>query len=131
VKRKAGKSADELAQRAHESGFIDEPDPALLKEALERDLSGEKVYSVAGDRFERKLDLEIEREFRQWAEMAEKEYTAVADEIAAKAKTILDEGDVTIAHPDGPRSAKEVLQELADDVKAANILSKCLAGGGE
>jgi hypothetical protein len=43
VKRHAGRSPDELAQLAHESGFIDDADPALLKEALERDLAGDKV----------------------------------------------------------------------------------------
>jgi hypothetical protein len=117
-----------MAERAHESGFIDEPDPALLAERLRDDLTGGKVYSLSGDRFERKLDLEIDREFKAWAEMAEKEYQAVADEISAKARSVLAEKDVTIAGELGPRSARELLAELSDDVKAANILQKCLAG---
>jgi len=36
VKRRAGRSPDDPAQLAHESGFIDEADAALLKETLER-----------------------------------------------------------------------------------------------
>ena len=48
VKRHAGRSPDELAQLAHESGFIDEADPALLKEALERDLAGDKAFDCGG-----------------------------------------------------------------------------------
>ena len=47
------------------------------------------------------------------------------DEIAAKARGILEADNVTIAHPDGP-SARAKLEQ---DVKAANILQKCLAGG--
>ena len=39
VKRHAGRSPDELSPLAHESGFIDEADPALVHEALQRDLS--------------------------------------------------------------------------------------------
>lgn len=132
VKRKAGMSADDMAQKAFDSGFIDEPDPQLLKEALQRDLGGDKVYSAAGDNFERRMDLQIDREFEQWAKMAETEYEAMQTEVAAKAKGLLEEGDVTIAHPDGSmRSAKEVLAELDDDVKAANILQKCMTGGAE
>lgn len=130
IKRKAGKSPDELAQLAHEAGFIGEPDPARLAEALGDDFSGNKVYSVAGDRFERRLDLQLDREFQAWAEMAEKEYLAVQDEIAAKARGILEEVDVMIAHPDGIRSARQVLQEFDQDLKAARILEQCLIGGG-
>jgi hypothetical protein len=131
VKRMAGKSPDELAQLAHEAGFISEPDPALLAEKLREDFGGNKVMSLQSDTFERRMDLQIDREFEAWAQMAEKEYNQVADEISAKAQQVLDQGDVTIAHPDGPRSAREVLQELGQDIKAANILQKCLAGGAE
>lgn len=128
IKRKAGKSPDELAQLAHEAGFIDVPDPARLAEALADDLRGSKVYSTLGEHFERKMDLQIDREFQAWAEMAETEYLAVQDEIAARAKSILDIEDVTIAHVDGLRSARQVLQELENDVKQVNMLQKCLAG---
>jgi hypothetical protein len=48
-----------------DGGFIDEPDPALLKDVLERDLSGPKIHRTSGDFFERKMDLEIEREFQR------------------------------------------------------------------
>ena len=37
----------------------------LLKDVLERDLSGAKIHSTSGDFFERKMDLEIEREFQR------------------------------------------------------------------
>jgi hypothetical protein len=126
VKRHAGRSPDELAQLAHESGFIDEADPALLKEALERDLAGDKVHSIAGALFERKLDLEIEREFQRWAEAEEASYF---DELNAKAKAILDTEDTEL--PTGElidnsgrlspitRSAKELLAEMDDDAKPA------------
>ena len=53
------------AARQPDGGFIDEPDPALLKDVLERDLSGAKIHSTSGDFFERKMDLEIEREFQR------------------------------------------------------------------
>ena len=76
VKRSAGKSPDELALAAHEAVFIDEPDPAVLAERLRDDLSGNKVRSIQSDTFERKLDLEIDREFQAWAEAAEKDYLA-------------------------------------------------------
>jgi hypothetical protein len=69
VKRHAGISADDMAQCAHDSGFIDEPDPALLKFALERDLSGEKIHFISGDFCERKMDLELNGSFsagRRW-----------------------------------------------------------------
>jgi hypothetical protein len=124
----AGKSPDEPAQLAHESGFIDEPDPQLLKGALERDLSGEKVYSLKSDRFERKLDVQRDRAYQAWAQMAEKEHQAMQDEVAAEAQSILDAEDVTIAGIYGARSARQVLQDLKQDVKAANILKKCLLG---
>jgi hypothetical protein len=63
VKRSAGRSPDELAQLAHDSGFIDEPNPALLKDALERDLSGEKIHSTHGDFFERKMNRRLNESF--------------------------------------------------------------------
>jgi hypothetical protein len=46
-----------------------------------------------------------------------------------KARGILDLEDVAIAGEAGPRSAREVLQELEGDAKAASILKSCLAGG--
>jgi hypothetical protein len=45
VKRHAGRSPDELSPLAHESGFIDEADPALVHEALQRDLSGDATLA--------------------------------------------------------------------------------------
>jgi hypothetical protein len=80
-----------MAQRAHDSGFIDEPDPALLKEALERDVAGEKIHSIKGDFFERKMDLEIEREFQRWAEAQEASYF---DEL--NAKVIIDSEEIQL-----------------------------------
>ena len=60
---------------------------------------------------ERKLELEIDREFQAWPEMAETEYTAVQDEIAAKAR-ILEQEYVTTAHPDAPRSARQAVAAI-------------------
>lgn len=138
VKRRAGKSADEMAELAHESGFIDVPDPAVLAERLRDDLSGNKVYSVQGDRFERRLDLQIDREFQRWAELEEGRYH---DELTARARDILSKEDVMI--PTGEltevngrlvaqsRSAREMLLEVEQDLKAADILQKCLMGAAQ
>jgi hypothetical protein len=41
--------------------------------------------------------VQLDREYQAWAEMAEKEYHTMQDEVAAKAKSILDVEDVTIA----------------------------------
>lgn len=62
VKMKAGESADIMAQKAHEAGFIEAPDPALLAEALGRDFRGEPVLSVKGERFQAGLEREVKRE---------------------------------------------------------------------
>jgi hypothetical protein len=135
VKRKVGKSPDEMAQVAHESGFIDEPDPALLAEALGRDLGGEKVYSFQGSRFERKLDLEVDREFERWAGAQEETYFK---ELEMKARGILETEDVQIPIGEiveegkifpATRSAREVLAEADSDLKAGSILQDCLLRG--
>ena len=125
-----------MAQRAHDSGFIDEPDPALLKEALERDLSGDKIHSIKGDFFKHKMDLEIEREFQRWAEAQEARYF---DELNAKAKAIIDSKDIQL--PAGEllesggttaqitRSAREILDEIDRDGKAGKVIMDCLLRG--
>ena len=135
VKRKAGLSPDEMAQRAHEAGFIDEPDTALLAEALLQDISGDKVFSSQSARAARKWDLEIDREFERWAEAEEAAYLR---ELDAQAKGILEEESVEIAVGElveegnifpVMRSAREVIEEADVDFKAGNIVSKCLLGG--
>jgi hypothetical protein len=72
-----------------ESGVIDEAEPALLKDALERDLSGDKIHSTHGD-FSQD-EWEIEREFQRWGEAEEASYF---NELNAKAKAILDSEDI-------------------------------------
>ena len=151
VKRRTGKSPDEMAQLAHEAGFIEEPDPAILAEALGRDLGGEKVLSIEGERFQRRMDVQIEREWNRWAEG---EYEAYLQELETRARGILEAEDVEISvvarAEEGElvpltgreaaeavekgeativtRSAKEFIEETESDVKAGEILTKCLLG---
>lgn len=70
IKAKSGRSPDELAQAAEEAGFIKDADVNTLKEALDRDLRGETVFSTKGDRRQRKIDLEAERELAKGQEDA-------------------------------------------------------------
>jgi len=65
VKTKAGISLDKVAQAAEEAGFIDSADPALLVEALDRNLRGERVFSIKGERRDRLIELESERELER------------------------------------------------------------------
>lgn len=151
VKRDAGISADQMSQLAHEAGFIDEPDSALLAEALDRDLRGEKVFSDQGEVFQRKMDRKIDREWDRWAEAEEEKYLG---ELDAKAKGLLDEEDVELsmvqAEREGEpvflrgkeagealesregavvrRSAREMLKEAEEELSAGQIVSKCLSG---
>jgi hypothetical protein len=45
-----GQSPDTLAQSMHARGFIDDPDPATLFNAMREHAAGRKVFSVASDR---------------------------------------------------------------------------------
>ncbi len=78
IKTKAGISPDMVAQAAHEAGFIEEPSTSLLAEALDRNLRGEPVFSTKGERRQRMIDLEAERELARGdeilAERAAKEH---------------------------------------------------------
>jgi hypothetical protein len=137
VKRATGKSPDELAQKAYESGFIEEPDPALLKDALEADLSTGKIYSVQGDRFEHRMDLQLDREYARYIELEEAAYMK---ELETQARAIVDTEDFQM--PTGrliegehgelkpiTRSAKETLDEADDELKIGEMLKKCMTGG--
>lgn len=131
VKVKAGLSPDELAQRAHEAGFIDDADPYLLKEALERDLNGDKVYSLNSDLFERKIELAVERELDDFDRIMQEEFEEEMGRVTQgrKAAEILEAEDMKITLDDGTtRSAREVIGELDADAKAAAAVKTCLAG---
>jgi hypothetical protein len=137
IKRVAGRSPDDLSQLAHESGYIEAPDTILLKEALERDLAGEKVYTPQGDAFERKMDIQIERDFQRWAEAEEVSYYR---EVDARARAILETEDLQI--PTGElleseggaltqvtRSARELIGEADRELKIGQMLKSCMTGG--
>lgn len=157
VKKKAGLSADEMAERAHEAGFIEEPDSEILREALDRDLRGDKVFSAQGSRFERKVELEAERAtsdamWERWAVANEPEYVR---ELEMRARGILEDEDVEVqmigVEREGQmiplmgreaaeaveakeatimrRSAREFLAEIDSDAAAGRILRDCLIRG--
>lgn len=151
IKRNAGRSADEMSQLAHEAGFIAEPDPALLAEAMDAHFRGEKVFSEQGEVFQVKLDRKIEREWDRWAEAEEEQYLK---ELETQAKGLLEEEDVelsrVVVEREGEavvlsgkeagealesregavvrRSAREMLQEAEEELNAGQIISKCLMG---
>ncbi len=85
IKAKAGKSADLMAQAAHDAGFIESPDPALLAEALGKDLRGEPVYSTKGERFQTQLDRQAGRDL------------ALGDEVQMEAEAKVKQADIVQA----------------------------------
>jgi hypothetical protein len=99
-------------------------------------LLGSKVYSPQGDAFERKMDLQIEREFQRWAEMEE----AAFREQEAQAQAILETEDLQI--PTGElrefeggeplqvtRSARELIAQADQEMKIGEMLKNCMIGG--
>jgi hypothetical protein len=137
VKRATGKSPDELAQLAHEAGFIDEPDPQLLKEALERDLGGEHVYSAQSHNFDHNLNKQLAKEADDYFDM---EAEQAVGELEERVRKALEENPEVLAtlkkmemgEPVTMQGkARDILDQVEKDIGEIDAIKTCLSGPAE
>lgn len=134
MKRHAGILADDMPQRAADAASS-MSQTRNTQRRLARLIRRQDPQHL-GDFFERKMDLEIEREFQHWADA---EVTSYFDELNAKVKAILETEDIQL--PTGEliesggrlspitRSAKELLVEMDGDAKASDVIMNCKLRG--
>ena len=99
AKSKKARSPEEIAELAHQAGFIDEPSSAALADALRNDLEGRPVFSKQSSR----IDTQFESQLRQ-------EEEAIIDTRLEEARKTLTP-DLQRKADEGDEIAKIVLEE--------------------